>query len=195
MSAAAAGSSRLDVSGSDRGYVDLGATELDPLRAGVTRVRATSPAAKSVPLGPGGDSFVGSVDLHGPWVRLAEPPPTGRGPLRDWAIENHRGLIDEQLRFARAFGEAHKRAEMPAIVAFVYPDEGPNRGEIHDAWLFLVIRSDGSGGPARAFHLRSDERWLRQPQLHPLEDKPVALVGAGALGSQPGGAFMHGGSG
>lgn len=84
---------------------------------------------------------------------------------------------------------------MPAVVAFVYPDEGPRRGELHDAWLFLVIDANGNPHLPRPFHLRADERWHRQPQLQPLEHKRVSVVGLGALGSPIADQFAKAGVG
>jgi molybdopterin/thiamine biosynthesis adenylyltransferase len=48
---------------------------------------------------------------------------------------------------------------------------------------------------ARTFHVREVERWLRQPQLAGLAGKRVAVVGAGALGSQVAALLARAGSG
>jgi molybdopterin/thiamine biosynthesis adenylyltransferase len=175
----------VDVSGSDAGFVHLAALQTEPLRAAVTTVRASHPEPKTIGGGPGIESFAGPIEINGVWSRLDEAPPVERQAFYDWAKANHRRLIDDQIKMARVFGQSQKRPDTPALIAFVYPDEGPRRGEIHDAWLFLVVHPDGAKAfLARGFHLQRGERWLRQPQLRPLESKRVAVLGVGALGSQ-----------
>ncbi len=174
----------VDVSDSEAGFVRLAALHVDPLRGAVTSVRASRPEAKTVEVGPGIGSFAGPIEINGVWRRLDYPPPVKRQAFYAWVKEHHQRLIHEQIKMARVFGKSQKRPDTPALIAFVYPDEGPRRGEIYDAWLFLVVHPDGTQAfLARAFHLRRDERWLRQPQLRPLESKRVAVIGAGALGS------------
>lgn len=175
----------VDATGYDAGFFDLAATHLLPLRAGVVQVRATSPSPASFLPGTPIDSFTGSIELHGAWRRVTEAPPVTHHALRQWISTNHRSWFDEQLRYGKAYAEAHRLAQPLTVVGFVYPDEGPLRGESHDAWLFLAVDpTSGNGWLARAFHLRRDERWLRQPHMQPLENKRAAIVGLGALGSQ-----------
>lgn len=185
----------VDVGGYSSGYFRLGAVELAPMRAGVTQVRARQPSVAELTLGPGGESFAGSRDINGAWMRVGEVPPFTLTELKPWAETHHAKFIADQVRFARAVGQANKQPDTPAVVAFVYPDEGPRRGEMHDAWLFVVIDPTGRAHLPRAFHLRSDERWLRQPQLKPLESKRVAVVGVGALGSPMADLLAKGGVG
>jgi molybdopterin/thiamine biosynthesis adenylyltransferase len=175
----------VDITGCDAGFLDLGATQLVPLRAGVVRVRATAPSPASFSAGTPIESFAGPMELHGAWRRVPEAPPFTHRELRRWVSAHHRAWFDEQLRFARAHAQLHKLTPPLAVVGFVYHDEGPKRGETHDAWLFLVVDpTNGNGWLARPFHLRRDERWLRQPQMRPMEEKRAAIVGVGALGSQ-----------
>jgi len=173
----------VDVSGFDAGYFRLGALELNPMRAGVSQVCTQAPTVSTLPPGSGIESFVGPYDIPGGWRRVESAPPFSLAQLKPWLEAHHAGFIGEHIRFAKAHGQIQERPDMPAVVAFVYPDEGPRRGEVHDAWLFLVIDANGNPHLPRAFHLRADERWHRQPQLQPLEDKRVSVVGVGALGS------------
>lgn len=172
-----------DVSGFDAGFVRLGATELKPFRAGVARIRTSEPTQTTLDPGPGIESFVGAYEINGLWVRVPAPPPQTADELKSWIRDHHSEHFEELIKLTAAARQVQKRPDLPAVIAFVYPDEGPARGEIHDAWLFLVVHPDGKGQMARAFHLRTDERWLRQPRLEPLADKRVAIVGVGALGS------------
>jgi molybdopterin/thiamine biosynthesis adenylyltransferase len=174
----------VDVAGFESGFFRLGALQVAPLRGGVTEVRATTPNAAVMTPGPAIDSFAGPLEINGAWRRVDSAPPFSVAELRDYVTGHHRAWVDEQVRFAKAWAQAHKRPDAPAVIAFVYPDEGPRRGEIHDAWLFVVIDVEtGTAHIPHAFHLRTDERWLRQPQLRPLETKRVGIVGVGALGS------------
>ena len=172
-----------DVTGFDAGYIRLGASELRPFRAGVAQIRTTEPTGSVLDPPSGIDSFLGAYEINGVWIRVPEPPPPTDDGLKHWALEHHQGLVGETVALTETARRFQKKPDLPAVIAFVYPDEGPARGQIHDAWLFLVIYADGSGHMAHAFHLRSDERWLRQPQLQPLEHKRVGVVGLGALGS------------
>ena len=93
--------------------------------------------------------------------------------------------MTRQLEHARQLGASNRRPDTPAVLGFVYPDEGPRQGETHDEWLFCAIDVPTTGFQiVRSYHLRSDERWVRQPQLEPLGGKAVTIVGVGTLGSQ-----------
>jgi molybdopterin/thiamine biosynthesis adenylyltransferase len=173
-----------DVAGYDAGFVTLAVTELRPLRAGVTQVRATLPTVAESTPGPLVQPFAGKLQVICPWRRIDEPPPVKMPALGAWLEENHRQVVEDQTRFARDAARVPEAPQTPALLAFVYADEGPGRDETHDAWLFVAIDPrDGGIRVPRAFHIRSDERWLRQPQLKPLEGKRVGIVGVGALGS------------
>jgi molybdopterin/thiamine biosynthesis adenylyltransferase len=174
----------VDVSGFESGFFRLGALQVAPLRAGMTEVRTTAPTVASMTPGPRIESFAGPLEVNGAWRRVDSAPPFSVAELRDYVAAHHRAWVDKQVRFAKAWGQTHKRPDTPAVIAFVYPDEGPGRGVTHDAWLFVVINVQNlTAHIPHAFHLRGDERWLRQPQLQPLETKRAAVVGVGALGS------------
>ncbi|MFI5091057.1 MAG: HesA/MoeB/ThiF family protein [Terriglobales bacterium] len=179
-----------------RGFFDLAANSLVPLHGALTSVRVTHPAPVRISPPPGVAVLSGSIDLTGAWVRVSEPPPFTTLELRAWIDQHHKLFTDRQLDYAREQAKANRRPGTPALVAFVYPDEGPGRDETHDAWLFVAIDPDtGNGHLARSFHLRSDERWLRQPQLKALAGNRVAIIGAGALGSQIAGLLARAGIG
>lgn len=173
----------VDVSGMDAGHFRLGAHQLRPLRAAVSQVLSTKPEESTLPSAPGIEFLVGPYEISGSWIRVAEPPPVTHKELEPWVKEHHGRWADEVLALTDVARQHARRPDLPAVLAFVYPDEGPNRGETHDAWLFLVVHPDGKGHMARAFHLRDNERWLRQPHLKPLGARTVAIVGVGALGS------------
>ena len=185
----------VDVTGFESGYFRLGALELAPMRAGVAQVRTQEPTVSTLPSGSGIESFVGAYEINGAWKRVDEPPPFTLAELKPWVDAHHAEFVAGHVRFARADGLFKKRPDMPTVVAFVFPDEGPRRGEMHDAWLFLVIDAQGTAQLPRGFHLRADERWLRQPQLEPLDNKRVSIVGVGALGSPMADLFAKAGVG
>jgi len=170
------------VSGHDAGYIHFGLDSLYPMRGAALRVRATHPRPVEIEIpGRANEVLRGDFELTGPWVRLSEHPPAPRD-LLPWLRAEHAGVVERAVRAAAGLRGQHP--EMPALVGFVYPDEGPGRGEVHDAWLFLVVRPDGRMELPRPFAISSSERWLRQPQLAGLAEAKVAIVGVGALGSQ-----------
>jgi molybdopterin/thiamine biosynthesis adenylyltransferase len=173
-----------NVAGHTQGYVHLRANELSPLRAHVTEVRATVPSAVHIPMAPPSDWFAGNIEIVGAWRRVSDPPPQRTEALIAWLHAHHEAFVQTQLIYARQAGEAAHRPDMPAVCAFVYPDEGPERGQTHDAWLYVVFHPGDELRLARAVSLRDDERWIRQPQLRPLASSTVAVLGVGALGSQ-----------
>jgi molybdopterin/thiamine biosynthesis adenylyltransferase len=173
-----------DLAGHTQGYVHLNATGLGPLRAHVTKLRATHPAAATIPLAPSSDFFGGSIEVVGAWKRVPDHPPERPDRLVAWLHEYHEPFVQAQISYARQTGQAERRPDLPAVCAFVYPDEGPDRGQSHDAWLYVAFHPGGELGVARSLSLREDERWIRQPQMRPLADSTVAVLGVGALGSQ-----------
>lgn len=164
----------------DRGFLEVALESIRPIRGSLIRFRQTHPDLKEFELGsaalPGGE-----FKVQGVWERLAEPPPDPRtAAITHWVMADRQPLAER----ARRYAAAHPSSEMPALVGFVYPDEGPRRGETHDNWLFMVIRPDNSVEYPQPFALHSDEAWIRQPQLRSLADASVGVVGVGALGSQ-----------
>jgi len=172
------------VEGAERGYLHFGLTSLYPLRGALQKLRVTHPAATTVEIPVEVNAVLrGQFELTAPWLRLAARPPVAdlAGAVR-WLHSEHRALTDRAIRHAEALRAEHP--EMPALIAFVYPDEGPDREETHDAWLFVLVRPNRQIELPRPFILSSNERWLRQPQLKGLATAKAAVVGVGALGSQ-----------
>jgi hypothetical protein len=173
-----------DIAEHTKGYVHLGARQLWPLRAHVTKLRASHPTPIEIQVAPPTDCFGGLVELVGAWTRVSDPPPQRTDELIAWLHAHHEAFVQAQMTYARQIAGAEHRPDLPAVCAFVYPDEGPGRGQTHDAWLYVAFHPGGEMGIARSLSLREDERWIRQPQLRPLADASVAVLGAGALGSQ-----------
>lgn len=173
-----------DVTGSDSGVIRLGATTARPLRASMVGLAVAQPAHTELEIAPENRLFSGEPTVCGRWRRIDAPPP---GPdaetAANWARESHPDLVEEALRF----GHAHRvvtKTNVPALVGFVFPDEGPERDEWHDAWLLLAFDNDEKPRLIRVADVQDGDQWTRQPQLSPLGDKRVAIVGLGALGSQ-----------
>lgn len=172
-----------ELDGGQSGFFRLQARSLVPLRAALTEVRIMRPRVETVTPDPRPSALAGPRELNGAWLRVEAPPPFGLADFAKWLNDHHRQFSNRQVAFARAQRKAGQR-DTPAVFAFVYEDEGPSRGETHDAWLFVALDPEtGNGHFARAFHMRAAERFVRQPQLTPLQDKSVAIVGVGALGS------------
>ena len=168
-----------------QGYFRLEATCFEPMRAVVAEVRVTHPQPVTLHPSASIEALKGPFELSGGWKRVDSPPPFSVSEFGPWLEEHHRSFRDRQLEYGKQQATAEKRPDLPTVLAFVYPDEGPGRGQTHDAWLFCVVETGTTGAYfARSCPLQTEERWLRQPQLQGLEDKQVIIVGAGALGSQ-----------
>jgi molybdopterin/thiamine biosynthesis adenylyltransferase len=171
-----------EVEGHRSGWLRLGLTSLVPFRAGLVALAAREPRALDLPVSEANRPFVGEWEVCGFWRRVEAVDAYTPADVFAYASNEHPDLLAHARSFAAADSEVKKRP-VPALVGFVYRDEGPGRDEWHDAWLFLLVRPDGALELPHPFPLRADERWLRQPQLEPLAEKRVGLVGAGALGS------------
>lgn len=166
----------------ESGYLDLGLSSLTPFRGALLRLRQTHPERRDIVAAPAAAGILaGERRLEGIWHRLDGPPPDPRlFALHQWLRGDHSGLV----RQATAYARAHPDPQMPALLGFIFPDEGPERSAFHDAWLFLLIRPDGQMEALRPIALRGEETWVRQPNLSAIGGKSVAILGAGALGSQ-----------
>lgn len=173
-----------EVEGADRGYLHFGLTSLYPLRGALQKLRVTLPAALTAEIPDSPNAVLrGPFELIAPWLRLpVHPPVANLTEAIQWLEREHRALTERAIRHADALRAEHP--EMPALIGFVYPDEGPRRGEMHDTWMFVLVRPSRQVELPRPFVLRSNERWLRQPQLKGLATTKAAVVGVGALGSQ-----------
>lgn len=128
---------------------------------------------------------VGKV-FTGSWMRCEQPPPflktnagdrAGFNEYLQWAKSREKNLSFRLLELSK------KQDDFQAF-AFVYPNEGPERGQYHDNWLV------GMNGPSlskpvllRPFLWTQEDQLRRQPSLSGLRDKKVLIVGLGALGA------------
>lgn len=175
-----------DVDGHDEGWLALEGIAR-PARAHVIAVGGSLPAGPDLPVEVVGARVAGDTPLHGCWRRLDAPPPSrSHAETLEWAKQHHGDLIT----FAMTVGGARhtfNRAARTAIVAFVFPDEGPRRGERQDNWIAITLDLDnGDGGLARVDVIDDESLFTRQPGMRGLASKHVVLVGAGALGSHIG---------
>jgi molybdopterin/thiamine biosynthesis adenylyltransferase len=177
----------VDVRGHREGYLRLGLSSFKPMRGGM----AGYGAADELPLAPENLPFVGRLTSLALWRRVDAPPPQPHaGVVAAWASANHPDLVDR----ARALAEAQRNGQ-PTIVGFAFPDEGPNRGEYHDAWIGLAVEPSGLVRLIRFYRVARAEQWSRQPQLEGLGRRSVAVIGVGALGSQVAGLLARAGLG
>lgn len=177
----------LSVAGGKQGVLRFGLTELRPSRGALTGARVDEPDRGELEVCDGNRILAGPYQIFGLWQRLKQPPPaTEVEELRPWFEANHSALMNSAVRLAQVDRQVRRRADIPALIGFVYPDEGPGRDEYHDAWLLLLIDPSGEVRLPRPALLRSEERWLRQPKMRELEQRRVGVVGSGALGSPTG---------
>ena len=174
----------------DGGYLDLGVGSLNPFRASVLRLRQTHPEPREITAPVSSVLLAGERRVEGVWKRLDAPPPDPRlFALYDWLREEHPTLLERAVDYARS----HPDPQMPALLGFVFPDEGPQRGVFRDAWLFLLIRLDQGMEAPRPVFVDGQDAWLRQPNLAPISSMAVAILGVGALGSQVAALLARGG--
>jgi molybdopterin/thiamine biosynthesis adenylyltransferase len=177
------------------GWMRLNASSLHPLRGAFTAIGGGL-RGPELPLDGHPDALAGRTLLLGAWRRVGEPPPArSLDATVSWIKERHRDLVQYAIGLARGhrtiFGNS-----TTAFVGFVFPDEGPTRGETHDAWLLATIDLDNADGAlARVVPLARDDLYLRQPGTRGLANRQVLLVGAGALGSQMGAMLARAGLG
>lgn len=172
-----------NVTGVTEGELRVSVVSLQPFRGGVTWLRGSSPTVE-IPIDLNKAVLAAEFGVGGFWRRV-DPAPIGMdaAQVHRWAQANAPDLLDRAIGMTELDRGVRRGPNIPALVAFVYRDEGPGRDEYHDAWLFLLIRKDGSVELPRPFPLRTEERWLRQPHLAGLAGKRVGIVGLGALGS------------
>jgi ThiF family len=165
------------------GYLDLAVSSLSPFRGSLLGLRQTHPEPREIAATPTVAALLaGERRIEGVWKRLDAPPPDPRlFALYNWLQSEHSALLKRATDDARASSGG---PPTPALLGFVFPDEGPARGAFHDAWLFFLIRGDGQMEAPRPIALRGEEAWVRQPNLAAISSKTVAILGAGALGSQ-----------
>lgn len=166
----------------ESGYMDLVLSSLAPFRGSLLRLRQTHPEPREMAAPPESVALLsGEYQLQGTWKRLDVPPPDPRlVTLYGWLEGEHSALLRRALDYARA----HPDPDMPALLGFVFPDEGPERGAFRDTWLFLLIRPGMQMEAPRPIALHRDETWVRQPNLSAISSMTVAVLGVGALGSQ-----------
>lgn len=174
----------IDVTGHDEGIFRLGATAVRPFRAAVSELSATRPAPVDLAVDVANDRNAGRTVIDGLWARCASRPPD-REPaaVLAWANEKHRDLVG-RATLSAGIKRSQTGLAYPALLGFVFPDEGPGRGEWHDAWLLLMIEADQTTRLARVVAVEREDQWIRQPQLKVLSASSVGVVGVGALGSQ-----------
>lgn len=173
----------LDVGGYTSGYFRARLTSASPVRGVITQLRAVAPTPMTLEPGSPAEVLAGELETNGAWMRLdAHPADPRPQEIVNWLTTHHNAFIDRAVKAARADAQARQQ-QVPALVGFVYPDEGPRRGETHDAWLLVAVHQSGGWSFPRPFSLRRDEAWVRQPQFEALSGKTVGVVGAGAIGS------------
>jgi hypothetical protein len=85
-----------DTAGHTAGFTHLTATSLWPLRARVSRLRASHPAPAEIPLVPATDWFGGTTEVIAAWTRVSAAPPVGAAELLPWLREHHMRLTQTQ---------------------------------------------------------------------------------------------------
>jgi molybdopterin/thiamine biosynthesis adenylyltransferase len=161
---------------------------------GVLAVRRPAPhlfvvtGADQTQINPQLNQLFGSgPEISVPYIRLSEAPAAGPdGPaVCSWLAAEHPELLARELppKLARS-----RRLSPPALelCCLVFPEEGPEVGEVHDGYLFVMVERNQGG--KRQFLLAAQpleraELARRRPELEGLEQKRALVIGAGTLGA------------
>lgn len=137
-----------------------------PFRAGVHQVlhghQVVAEAAPEIQR-----VYDGKQVITGHWMRLNEPPPT-----------------NDANAFLKIIFETHKqwvKAPRPSVFGVVFNEESA-QGEYGDGWLFVLRTSKGVALVKPQYAGRRDLQ-ARVPELLPLAEKRVSVVGLGSLGA------------
>lgn len=184
----------VDVTNYESGFLRLGLTHSQPLRGALSALGAGANMEISLPISTANAELAGPLSLPGLWQRVGQRPP-GPEPERlgAWIREQHAGILARAQALART-ESALRRQALPALIAFVFPDELAHR-EWGDTWMIYTLGQDGTHQLTRVYSISRDERWVRQPQLAPLGERGVVLLGTGALGSPLGAHLARAGVG
>jgi len=130
--------------------------------------------------------FSAGEEIPVPWLRLSSPPPGPSGAeVARWLTDERPGLLAAELPARLANSKRVKQPPRLELCALVFPEEGPETGELHDGYLFLLVERRPEQKVVallRAQSLSRTERGRRAPELAGLESRRVLVVGAGTLG-------------
>lgn len=173
----------IDVEPHNEGWLRVDASTR-PVRGQITGIGAGIPSGTELPIAAPGPALAGAVRLLGYWRRLDVPPPwTSLNDTLVWLRAEHSDLVDAAIALASGHRAIFKRARL-ALIGFVFPDEGPGRGETQDTWMLAAIDlTSGDASLVRVASIAREDTFVRQPTMAPLADRQVLLVGIGALGS------------
>lgn len=117
----------VSVDGFDEGQLRVNLVSLLPVRGGVTMVSATAPRQRDFSLEVNRAVLAGGLSIGGFWRRVQEPPGGfDAASVYGWATKNAGDLVEKATGLAETDRSIRRGAEIPAIVGFVYPDEGPD---------------------------------------------------------------------
>ncbi len=150
-------------------------------RALLQEVRDPAGRSLATAEGPLVGAFAGR-DWKGPWLRLERPAKAPGGPAFLSALLSEHGLAA-----VPPLSNSGERRGRFAVIGVVFPEE-VRQGEYEDAWAFLVLAAPAARRPPRVQLLRGmrfspEDLAARIPELRPLPDKEVAIVGLGTLGA------------
>jgi molybdopterin/thiamine biosynthesis adenylyltransferase len=175
----------------DRGRIKLEYAphrEGQPFRAVVTEITWRHGSLYRAP-----DHLLGLFPeaLEGEIARLDEPL------LVDDPDEFQQRLVREGKWQGRWYGPADSQRQ---VLGVVFPEEGSWRGESGQGWLFVVGTKVKRAHYANYRFVRADRAGAldltsRAPELHPLREHKVAVVGLGCLGAPSALEFARAGVG
>ena len=128
------------------------------------------------------DAFKQGHLVDAKWKRVDVPPrvPDATSMVR-WVRAEQPDLLAPPLPRKLA-GSRHLKQRAFEVVGILFPEEGPAVGETRDAWIFLYVPREGEPHLIEHQVLSHEERSRRIPDLVPLTEKQVLVLGLGTLG-------------
>lgn len=121
--------------------------------------------------------------IAGHWVRLDKTP-----EVLD--ANGFINLLENHLSREAAIVKKRLRSGGEGVIGFLFPEEASWEGETGDGWVFASYHAVKKGKQIRSrVHLIKAERaghsdiFMRVPELAPLSEKTVAVIGLGCVGA------------
>jgi molybdopterin/thiamine biosynthesis adenylyltransferase len=151
----------------------------DPFRGSVARVlakgQAVAQAADQIK-----ELYVGKECILGHWIRVPEP------------IQSNDANDFLTLIFTKH--QKWKHTKRPTIFGVIYKEEAA-QGTYQDGWIFVLRTNSGKTALLKAAYGGREDLQARVPELMPLKEKRIAVVGLGSLGAPAAIEFARAGVG
>ena len=127
-----------------------------------------------------------------PWIKLDAPPFNTTGKELADILLSSDPEVERNIKI-------QIKANRSGIYGFCFPEESPGGG-YRNGWLFLAFHCESKGKDTTPWLVRPDyvgenDLFERIPELHPLRNKTITVVGLGCVGAPSALAFARAGVG